>query len=84
MISNHAFVDDNKRIGMYIMLMFLELNGVKVIASDQDVIDATWRGKFGGEIYKRSGSHGCVNLPLSAAKHIYEKVEKNFPVVTYW
>lgn len=46
--------------------------------------DATWRGKFGGEIYKRSGSHGCVNLPLSAAKHIYEKVEKNFPVVTYW
>ena len=25
---------------MYIMLMFLELNGVKVIASDPDVIDA--------------------------------------------
>ncbi len=40
LISNHAFVDGNKRIGMYIMLMFLELNGVKVIASDQDVIDA--------------------------------------------
>ena len=46
--------------------------------------DATWRGKFGGEIYKRSGSHGCVNLPLSAAKEIYGKVEQNFPVVTYW
>ena len=46
--------------------------------------DATWRGKFGGTIYKYSGSHGCVNLPLSAAKEIYSKVEKNFPVVTYW
>ena len=40
LISNHAFVDGNKRIGMYIMLMFLELNGVKVTAKDQDVIDA--------------------------------------------
>lgn len=40
LISNHAFVDGNKRIGMYIMLMFLELNGVKVTATDQDVIDA--------------------------------------------
>lgn len=40
LISDHAFVDGNKRIGMYIMLTFLELNGVKVIAKDQDVIDA--------------------------------------------
>jgi len=40
LISNHAFVDGNKRIGMYIMLMFLELNGVKVTASNEDVIDA--------------------------------------------
>lgn len=40
LISNHAFVDGNKRIGMYIMLMFLELNGVKATATDQDVIDA--------------------------------------------
>ena len=40
LISNHAFVDGNKRIGMYIMLMFLELNGVKLTAKDQDVIDA--------------------------------------------
>lgn len=40
LISNRAFVDGNKRIGMYIMLMFLELNGVKVTAKDQDVIDA--------------------------------------------
>ena len=36
--------------------------------------DATWRGSFGGEIYKYSGSHGCVNLPLSFAKNLYAHV----------
>lgn len=46
--------------------------------------DATWRNKFGGTIYKTAGSHGCINLPLSVAKQIYEQVEAGFPVVTYW
>ena len=36
--------------------------------------DATWRGSFGGSIYKYSGSHGCVNLPLSFAKRLYARV----------
>ena len=36
--------------------------------------DATWRGSFGGNIYKSSGSHGCVNLPLSFAKELYSHV----------
>ncbi len=45
--------------------------------------DATWRSKFGGEIYARSGSHGCVNLPLEAAKTIYEYVGKGFPVICH-
>ena len=30
LISNHAFVDGNKRIGMYILLSFLETNGIKI------------------------------------------------------
>jgi len=30
LISNHAFVDGNKRIGIYIMLSFLELNGIRI------------------------------------------------------
>jgi death-on-curing protein len=37
LISNHAFVDGNKRIGMYIMLSFLELNGIKITATNNDV-----------------------------------------------
>lgn len=28
LISNHAFVDGNKRIGVYVMLTFLEVNGI--------------------------------------------------------
>ena len=39
MISNHAFVDGNKRIGVYVMLSFLELNGIHIEATDQDIVD---------------------------------------------
>ncbi len=28
LIANHAFMDGNKRIGMYVMLTFLEVNGI--------------------------------------------------------
>ena len=37
LISNHAFVDGNKRIGMYIMISFLELNGIRIDATNEDV-----------------------------------------------
>ena len=37
LISNHAFVDGNKRIGMYILLTFLETNGVKLRPTNSDV-----------------------------------------------
>ena len=36
--------------------------------------DATWRSRFGGEIYKTNGSHGCINLPLDKAAELYELV----------
>lgn len=38
LISNHAFVDGNKRIGVYIMLSFLEINGIHLDATNEDVI----------------------------------------------
>ncbi|HRY14168.1 MAG TPA: type II toxin-antitoxin system death-on-curing family toxin [Syntrophomonadaceae bacterium] len=37
LISNHAFVDGNKRIGMYVMLTFLEVNGIKLSCTDEEV-----------------------------------------------
>ena len=45
--------------------------------------DANWRKDFGGSIYKRDGSHGCINLPPSKAKEIYNYVRKGFPVLVY-
>ena len=45
--------------------------------------DATWRGSFGGSIYRGGGSHGCVNLPYSAAQKLYENVERGVPVIVY-
>lgn len=40
LISNHAFVDGNKRIGMYVMLTFLEVNGIHMDCSNDDVAEA--------------------------------------------
>ena len=40
LIGNHAFLDGNKRIGMFVMLTFLEVNGVKVECSDEDIVSA--------------------------------------------
>lgn len=37
LISNHAFVDGNKRIGMYVMLTFLEVNGIRLDCTNEDV-----------------------------------------------
>lgn len=45
--------------------------------------DATWRRDFGGNYYRKSGSHGCVNLPYSAAKKLYENIESGCPIFVY-
>ena len=37
LISNHAFVDGNKRIGVYVMLTFLEVNGIRLEATNDEV-----------------------------------------------
>ena len=38
LISNHAFVDGNKRIGTYIMLTFLEMNGIRIQCTDEELV----------------------------------------------
>ena len=45
--------------------------------------DASWRSSFGGTIYYYDGSHGCVNLPSSAAKTIYNNVSVGTKVILY-
>lgn len=38
LVSNHAFVDGNKRIGLYVMLTFLEVNGIHVECRDEEIV----------------------------------------------
>ena len=46
--------------------------------------DASWRSSFGGDIYKSSGSHGCVNLPVSAAEKLFNIAYDGMPVICYY
>lgn len=45
--------------------------------------DATWRSKFGSDIYTYNGSHGCINLPNDYAYDLYEEIAVETPVVIY-
>ncbi|MBR2444674.1 MAG: type II toxin-antitoxin system death-on-curing family toxin [Clostridia bacterium] len=38
LISNHAFVDGNKRVGILVMMVFLEVNGYRLSLADEDII----------------------------------------------
>ncbi len=46
--------------------------------------DADWRGAFGGSIYTYNGSHGCVNLPVSAAEDLCGIVNQGDVVITHY
>lgn len=38
LVNNHAFIDGNKRIGVLTMLVFLELNGIIINCTDNELI----------------------------------------------
>ena len=39
LVANHPFVDGNKRIGILVMLTFLELNSVALEFKDSEIVD---------------------------------------------
>jgi death on curing protein len=47
--SNHPFLDGNKRVAMHVAFLFLEFNGVRVTASQEDAY-LTILGLAAGEI----------------------------------
>ena len=38
LVQNHAFVDGNKRIGLLVMLTFLEINGINLKFTDDELV----------------------------------------------
>ena len=39
LVKNHPFVDGNQRLGLACSLVFLRLNGIRVRATDDDLVD---------------------------------------------
>ncbi len=38
LVNNHPFIDGNKRIGILVMMVFLEMNGVEIFCTDEELI----------------------------------------------
>lgn len=61
---------------------------IRVTPEGVGIHDASWRSKYGGDYYIKDGSHGCINTPFSAVKHIfYRLLDHNggaeLPVIIY-
>ncbi len=39
LVSNHAFVDGNKRIGLLVMLSFFAMNGINLKYTDEELVE---------------------------------------------
>lgn len=61
--KNHAFVDGNKRTALACALVFLELNGQRWVASDEDLIAVTL------EVASGTRSKSSVAVVIAAALH---------------
>ena len=57
---------------------------IPFIGNSYGLHDASWRNSFGGDIYKYSGSHGCVNLPVAKAKKLYSIVDVGTIVIIHY
>lgn len=38
LVKNHPFIDGNKRTGILVMITFLEINGLEITCSDEELI----------------------------------------------
>ena len=52
LVSNHPFVDGNKRTGAHVMLVFLALNGVELRYEQQELIDVFLSVAFDGSDWR--------------------------------
>jgi len=58
---------------------------IAVYRNSIGIHDASWRyGKFGGEIYKTNGSHGCINTRTEEVGKLYDMIEIGTPVLVFY
>ena len=83
LISNHAFVDGNKRIGMYIMLTFLEVNGIRINPSVDEVIRVGVLQR--ADIYSVGNDTNTTDIEAGnlKAKHIATETSGRFTYQVY-
>ncbi len=55
-----------------------------IIRNSIGIHDATWRSSFGGQIYRTSGSHGCINVPLANMQQLYPITNVGTPVIIFY
>ena len=41
LVANHPFIDGNKRVGIFAMLVYLDINDIIIEFSDEELIDLT-------------------------------------------
>ncbi len=62
LVKNHPFVDGNKRVGLVCSLAFLRLNGIRIRATDDDLVGIVMgvaegrRSKADGAVFLRERS----------------------------
>lgn len=39
LVKNHPFIDGNKRVGVHVMLVFLAVNGIDLVYTQEELID---------------------------------------------
>jgi uncharacterized protein YneF (UPF0154 family) len=45
--------------------------------------DTALRTEYGGDVYVTDGTRGCVNIPYTVSKQLYDYVEVGYPVVIH-
>ena len=52
LVANHPFIDGNKRIGVFSMLVFLDVNGYNVTFTDDELVSMTLKLADGSYKYE--------------------------------
>lgn len=53
LVKNHAFIDGNKRVSLVVTELFLDLNGLQIVATDEEIL-FKWLALAGGQVDEAS------------------------------